>query len=68
VDGDKLRKECQEALEKLIDKKIVDVNFKTYDDDCWRLHIDTDKGEMVMTFCKDWVCPVVEYRGGKPSE
>lgn len=53
---------CQEALEKLLDKKILDVSFKTRDSDCWRLHINTDKGEMVMTFCKDWVCPVVEYR------
>jgi len=56
---------CQEALEKLLGKKILDVKFKTYNNDCWRLHIDTDKGEMVMTFCKDWSCPAVEYRKPK---
>ncbi len=57
-----LEENCQEALEKLLDKKIVNVKFKSHNSDCWRLHIDTDKGKMVMTFCKDWTCPVVEYR------
>lgn len=60
-----MEENCQEALKKLLDKKIVSVKFKSHDDDCWRLHIDTDKGEMVMTFCKDWSCPVVEYRTPK---
>ncbi len=60
-----LAENCQEALAKLLDKKIIDVKFKTYNSDCWRMHIDTDKGEMVMTFCKDWTCPVVEYRDQK---
>jgi len=59
-----LEENCQKALKKLLDKKIVDVKFKTHDD-CWRLHIDTDKGKMVMTFCRDWSCPVVEYRAPK---
>ena len=58
-----MEENCQEALEKLLDKKIIKVKFKTHNNDCWRLHIDTDQGNMVMTFCKDWTCPVVEYRG-----
>jgi hypothetical protein len=60
-----LAEDCQEALAKLLDKKIVSVKFKSYNGDCWRMHIDTDKGEVVMTFCRDWTCPVVEYRGQK---
>lgn len=63
-----LEENCQEALEMLLDKKIVAVKFKSYNSDCWRMHIDTDKGEVVMTFCKDWKCPIVEYRGQKHSE
>ena len=59
---DEMEENCQEALEKLIGKKIVDVNFKYHNHDCWRLHMNTDHGNMVMTFCKDWICPVVEYR------
>lgn len=55
-------KECNDALEKLVDKKILDVKFKPYNNDCWRLYIKTDKGEMVMSFCRDWTCPEVEYR------
>jgi hypothetical protein len=55
-------RECQEALENLVGKKVVDIKFKTQNNDCWRLYITTDKGEMVMTFCKDWICPVVEQR------
>ncbi|MCZ3366497.1 MULTISPECIES: hypothetical protein [Methanobacterium] len=54
--------ECQNALEKLIGKKIVEIKFKTYDHDCWKLFITTDKDELVMTFCKDWKCPVTQYR------
>ncbi len=57
-----VEKICQEDLEKLIDRKIVAVSFKSYDDDCWRMHIDTDKGRVVVTFCRNWKCPVVEYR------
>ena len=57
-----LQEDCQKALEKLRDKKIVGVKFKSFNNDCWRMHIDTDQGKMVMTFCKDWKCPVVEYR------
>jgi hypothetical protein len=54
--------ECQEALKKLIDKKVLDIKFKQYDNNCWRLYINTDKGKMIMSFCEDWKCPVVEYR------
>ncbi|WP_424353878.1 hypothetical protein [Methanobacterium sp. MBAC-LM] len=54
--------ECQNALEKLIGKKIVEIKFKPYDHDCWKLFITTDKDELVMTFCKDWKCPVTQYR------
>lgn len=57
-----LEKSCHEDLEKLIGKKIVNVSFKFYNEDCWRMHIDTDQGRIVMTFCRDWACPVVEYR------
>ena len=54
--------ECQDALRMLIGKKIVDIKFKPYDHDCWKLFITTDKDELVMTFCKDWKCPVTQYR------
>jgi hypothetical protein len=54
--------ECQDAIEKLEGKKILDVKFKPYNHDCWRLYLNTDKGKLVMTFCKDWECPVIEYR------
>lgn len=54
--------ECQEAIEKLVDKRIQSVKFKPYNHDCWRLYINTDKGKLVMTFCKDWECPVIEHR------
>lgn len=57
-----LEKSCQEDLKILLDKKVVDVNFKAYDETCWRIHINTDKGDVVMTFCRDWACPIVEYR------
>lgn len=57
-----MEKNCQEDLKKLIDKKIVNVSFKSYNEDCWRVHIDTDNGRVVMTFCRDGACPVVEYR------
>lgn len=55
--------ECQETLEKLIGKKILEIKFKPYNHDCWRLYITTDKDELVMTFCKDWKCPVTQYKG-----
>lgn len=55
-------KECKEALAKLVGKKILEIDFKSYDDECWRVYINTDKGKMVMTFCKKWSCPVVEMR------
>lgn len=55
-------RECQEVLRKLIGKKVVDMEFKTYENECWRIYITTDKGQVVMTFCKDWSCPVVEDR------
>ena len=58
--------ECQEALQKLIGKTIVDIRFKPQNSDCWRLYITTDTGKMVMTFCKDWMCPVVEHRNKNP--
>jgi hypothetical protein len=54
--------ECQEALEKLIGKRILKIKFKPYDHNCWRLYITTDKDELVMTFCRDWKCPVTQYR------
>jgi len=54
--------ECNEALNKLVGKKILEIEFKPYDNDCWRLYITSDKGKMVMTFCNDWTCPEVEYR------
>lgn len=59
---DEQTKECKEALSKLVGKKILEIDFKSYDDKCWRVYIDTDKGKMVMTFCKKWSCPVVEMR------
>jgi hypothetical protein len=55
-------KECEEAIIKLENKKILNVKFKAKDRDCWRLYLTTNKGKMVMTFCKDWECPVIEYR------
>lgn len=62
IDLDENTKECKQTLEKLIGKKIIDIDFKYYDDECWRVYIGTDKGKMVMTFCKKWGCPVVELR------
>jgi hypothetical protein len=55
-------KECQHELEKLIGKKILEIKFKPYNRDCWRLYITTDKDELVMTFCKDWKCPITQYK------
>jgi hypothetical protein len=55
-------RECQQAIEKLENKRILDVKFKPYNRNCWRLYLTTDKGKLVMTFCKDWECPVIEYR------
>ena len=54
--------ECQDALKKLIGKKIVEIKFKPYNHDCWKLFITTDKDELVMTFCRDWKCPVTQYK------
>jgi len=36
--------ECNEALNKLVGKKILEIEFKPYDNDCWRLYITSDKG------------------------
>ncbi|MDI6703017.1 hypothetical protein U2150_07590 [Methanothermobacter wolfeii] len=55
-------RECAENLMELVGRKVVDVRFKVYDDECWRIYIITDSGKMVMTFCRDWKCPVVEKR------
>ena len=46
--------ECNEALTKLVGKKILEIQYKPYDNDCWRLYITTNKGKMVMTFCRNW--------------
>jgi len=54
--------ECQEAVKLLLDKKIENIKFKPYENNCWRLYIVTDKGKLVLTFCKDWDCPVIEKR------
>lgn len=54
--------ECNEALSKLVGKKILEIQYKPYDNDCWRLYITTDKGKLVMSFCRNWVCPEVEHR------
>jgi hypothetical protein len=54
--------ECNEALSKLVGKKVLGIEFKPYNNDCWRLYINTDKGNMVMSFCRDWSCPEVELR------
>ncbi len=54
--------ECNDALNKLVGKKILEIEFKPYDNNCWRLYITTDKGKMVMTFCRDWTCPEIEHR------
>ena len=56
--------ECNAALSKLIGKKVLEVKFKPYNNNCWRLYINTDKGDMVMSFCRDWSCPEVESRDG----
>jgi uncharacterized protein YbcI len=58
-------KECEEALEALIGKKVLNIHFDTEENDCWRFYIETDGGEFVMTFCHDWACPVVEKRSKK---
>nr|WP_243687541.1 hypothetical protein [Methanobacterium formicicum] len=39
----------------------MDCSFRAYNNNCWRLYIVTDTGKMVMTFCPDWSCPVVEH-------
>lgn len=54
--------ECEEAVEKLKNKNIRDVKFKQYNRDCWRLYLTTDKGKLILTFCKDWECPVIDYK------
>ncbi|MEG3224109.1 MAG: hypothetical protein BME94_00940 [Methanobacteriales archaeon Met13] len=57
-----LMKECQEALQELVGKKILDIKFEARNRDCWRFYIESDGGKFVMTFCQDWQCPVVEMR------
>ncbi len=59
--------ECNEALSTLVGKKILDILYKPYNDNCWRLYITTSEGKVVMTFCRDWVCPEVELRYEKES-
>lgn len=54
--------ECNEALNELVGKKVLEIEFKPYDNNCWRVYIRTDSGKMVMSFCKDWSCPEVEIR------
>jgi len=54
--------ECQEAIDLLVDKKILDVEFKPYNNNCWRLYIITNKGKLILTSCKDWDCPAIEKR------
>lgn len=61
-------KECQEELDKLKGRKVLDSSFKTYGNNCWRLYIVTDMGKMVMTFCQDWSCPVVEHHEAHHEE
>ena len=61
-------KECQQQLKKLTGKKVVDSCFRAYDNNCWRLYIVTDTGKMVMTFCPDWSCPVVEHHQAHHEE
>ena len=61
-------KECQEQLKKLTGKKVVDCSFRAYNNNCWRLYIVTDTGKMVMTFCQDWSCPVVEHHEARHDE
>lgn len=62
MDMDQHEKECQDALSDFKGTKIDDIWFKSFNENCWRLYIITDKGKMVMTFCKEWHCPVVESR------
>lgn len=54
--------ECNDALGRLVGKKVLEIKFKPYENNCWRLYINTDKGNMVMSFCRDWSCPEVESR------
>lgn len=54
--------ECNEALNELIGKKVLEIKFKPYDNNCWRIYVRTDRGNMVMSFCENWSCPEVENR------
>jgi len=54
--------ECNDALNKLVGKKILNIEYKRCDENCWKLYITTDNDKMVMTFCKKWICPEVELR------
>jgi hypothetical protein len=54
--------ECNNALSMLVGKKILEIEFKPYNNDCWRLYITTNTGKMVMSFCRNWICPEVESR------
>ncbi|MGB7968601.1 MAG: hypothetical protein WCF28_03385 [Methanobacterium sp.] len=54
--------ECNNALNDLVGKEILDIEFKPIDINCWKLYITTSSGKMVMSFCKNWSCPEVENR------
>jgi hypothetical protein len=54
--------ECNDALNDLVGKKIMDIEFKPVDNNCWKLYITTNTGKLVMSFCNSWSCPEVENR------
>ncbi len=68
MNGDLQAEECQKELDKLKGRKVLNSWFKTYGNNCWRLYIVTDTGKMVMTFCPDWSCPVVEHHQAHHEE
>ena len=59
--------DCKKTLEKLVGKKVKNVDFKS-SEECWRIYIYTDQGKIVMSYCNGWVCPAVEHRSPKPKE
>jgi hypothetical protein len=68
MNGGSQAEECQKELDKLKGRKVLSSWFKTYGNNCWRLYIATDRGKMVMTFCQDWSCPVVEHHEARHDE